>query len=245
MATFTLKPLGGVGADLGEYDITSLAGYDDWQGSSTTVRFFDDPSNYTRFTGTGIKFSASGNVLTDISAGIINTMDLSIGGVKVLSVTGLNLSAARLFDFYQAGNPLGAVNYLLSGDDTINGTSFRDVLKAGAGNDRVLGNSGNDALSGGSGMDTLRGGNGDDVLGGGTDDDQLYGDAGTDTLKGDAGADKLYGGDGNDRLYGGAGNDALSGGAGNDKLYGDDDSDKLLGGLGDDLLDGGNGNDLL
>jgi Ca2+-binding RTX toxin-like protein len=50
------------------------------------------------------------------------------------------------------------------GDNTLNGTSGRDKIYAGAGNDILRGFGGNDKLVGESGRDRLIGGDGDDVL---------------------------------------------------------------------------------
>ncbi|UEM25321.1 M10 family metallopeptidase C-terminal domain-containing protein (plasmid) [Skermanella mucosa] len=78
------------------------------------------------------------------------------------------------------------------------GNGAANVMRGGAGPDKLHGMGGNDELSGGTGNDHLYGGNGDDGLDGG---------AGTDILKGGAGDDDLTGGAGMDRLYGGAGAD--------------------------------------
>lgn len=91
------------------------------------------------------------------------------------------------------------MEYLLSGNDTITGTSKeQNYLYGGAGNDLITGNKGNDYLNGGEGNDTLKGGAGNDVL---------FGDSGNDSLDGGAGADLLIGGLGTDTLKGGSGAD--------------------------------------
>ena len=101
----------------------------------------------------------------------------------------------------------------------------------------------------------IRAGKGEDLLIGSTGADQLFGDGGNDTLLGAEGDDRLFGGGGNDReIRGGEGNDRLSGGSGCDVLYGERGDDRLLGGnggddlyggLGDDRLVGGRGDDML
>jgi len=108
--------------------------------------------------------------------------------------------------------------WMLSGDDTLFGSSDNEL---------ILGNRGNDSLFGGPGFDSLLGGKGADTL---------YGDSENDILRGDRWHDVLFGGDGNDTLRGGKGNDQLFGGGGNDVLVGD---------LGADTLDGGSGRDTL
>jgi Ca2+-binding RTX toxin-like protein len=110
-----------------------------------------------------------------------------------------------------------------SGDDYIVGTSLRELLDAGAGNDVVEGRGGNDEIAGGDGDDELEGGAGDDFLLGG---------AGNDVLLGGAGNDTLDGGDGDDYFDGGAENDVLAGGAGVDAYL-------IRGGMGADTVTDG------
>ena len=111
-----------------------------------------------------------------------------------------------------------------SGNDTITGTPFADVISCGAGNDTVRGGGGNDVIkcgagndriSGGAGKDIVFAGSGNDKASGGAGNDTLRGNAGSDTLRGDAGTDRLLGGSGSDRLYRDS-KDKLSGGAGRD-----------------------------
>lgn len=111
-----------------------------------------------------------------------------------------------------------------SGNDTITGTPFADVISCGAGNDTVRGMGGNDVIkcgagsdriSGGAGRDIVSAGSGNDKASGGAGNDTLRGGAGKDTLRGDAGRDRLLGGSGDDRLYRDS-KDRVSGGAGRD-----------------------------
>lgn len=150
------------------------------------------------------------------------------------------------------------------------GSSIKDTIESGTGDDEISGEEGNDYLDGGDGNDYLDGGDGndrlegaegDDVVSAGAGDDIVYSWIGNDEVYGDEGKDKLYledgddyseAGDGNDSVFGGAGNDQMFGDAGNDKLDGgedddeiggDDGNDQLIGGAGDDVLDGGAGAD--
>lgn len=135
-----------------------------------------------------------------------------------------------------------------SGNDELPLHLFNDLgrgweVKAGDGDDRVVGGPRSDLIIGGGGNDLVEGLDGSDTIYGNDGDDDLYGDVGNDTLSG---------GEGNDELYGGDDNDALLGGAGNDELQGDWGDDTLIGGAGDDILDGdeyhwfpGGGNDTL
>ncbi|MFM7065805.1 MAG: calcium-binding protein, partial [Gammaproteobacteria bacterium] len=58
-----------------------------------------------------------------------------------------------------------------SGNDTITGHEFNNLLRGGAGDDNLRGAAGNDILEGGTGDDVLRGGTGFDQLTGGEGDD--------------------------------------------------------------------------
>jgi hypothetical protein len=71
-----------------------------------------------------------------------------------------------------------------AGDDTISGGSGRDQLLGGAGSDFMVGNSGADFVNGGIGTDTELLGSGDDVAGWdpGEGNDVVLGQSGRDTL---------------------------------------------------------------
>lgn len=159
-----------------------------------------------------------------------------------------------------------------AGNDTIIGTTAKDLLYGGPGNDTIRGNSGDDEIFGGEGddllygedgNDTLRAEAGNDTIGGGAGndgiiagdgDDAVYGDLGNDTVFGGNGRDRIWGGAGDDHLsgeaaadviYGELGRDTLTGGEGYDLLFGGDDDDRLIGNEGDDTLYGEAGNDYL
>jgi Ca2+-binding RTX toxin-like protein len=91
-------------------------------------------------------------------------------------------------------------------------------------------------IRGGAGVNRLSGSAGPDVIDGLAGNDRIRGGAGDDTLLGRSGNDRLSGDAGNDRLYGGAGQDRLSGGAGNDLLSGATGHDQLIGGAGRDAF---------
>ena len=97
-----------------------------------------------------------------------------------------------------------------SGNDTLTGNSFSNLLGGGAGNDTISGLGGSDVLLGGDGDDTLLGGLGNDCVIGG---------AGNDTLDENAPVDAdgvpTYGplGNGADALDGGPGVDTVDYGA--------------------------------
>ena len=173
MATLKTQPFGTEGMNLSDLDIRLLGNFGSWSTSSTSARFYDDSSNYALFTGKGFKFKTVDGALEAVTGGTITKFELVVEGTKIFAFSGLNLSAAKIYDFYVDGDLRGALNALLAGNDTISGTRYADVL---------FGGRGDDALSGGAGNDTLKG------------------DAGDDKLYGGAGRDKLTGGGGEDRF---------------------------------------------
>ncbi|MGB0934815.1 MAG: VCBS domain-containing protein, partial [Alphaproteobacteria bacterium] len=150
-----------------------------------------------------------------------------------------------------------------NGNDTLNGTFKKDIIKAKDGNDTVHAGGGNDVVHGGDGNDTIYGGSGHDKLFGDDGEDTLFGGSGNDKLYGGDGEDWLYGGDGNDKIWGGrgddhifgeaghdwawggSGNDVIYGGSGHDAVFGDSGNDTIFGGTGNDFLAGGRGDDVI
>ena len=82
------------------------------------------------------------------------------------------------------------------------GTTQRNTMYGGAGNDVIDGGGGNDTLQGDSGDDTIFGGSGNDTLGGGAGDDAMYGGGGDDVFRqsNDGGSDYARGLSGADTL---------------------------------------------
>ena len=139
------------------------------------------------------------------------------------------------------------------GNDDLLGTDSDDLIRALAGNDRVLADrslfdalGGNDVVYAGSGDDTVY------AIGG---DNRLYGEVGRDVLITADGADfidagpgddpDVQAGRGNDRVFGRGGNDTLRGGEDADLIDGGDGNDRVIGGSGRDSLLGGPGADTL
>ncbi len=117
---------------------------------------------------------------------------------------------------YAEGDILASIENITGSrdDDIIVGDAVPNVLKGGAGDDRINGGTGERA-------DKLYGGDGDDMLGAiatniNSGDTDVRTEAGNDMLYGDAGDDTLNGGAGNDTLEGGTGDDTLDGGDGVD-----------------------------
>jgi Ca2+-binding RTX toxin-like protein len=159
-----------------------------------------------------------------------------------------------------------------SGDDTITGDGFANLLQGVGGNDTLSGGSGDDRLLGAGGNDDLRGGDGNDALEGGSDDDRLDGGVGADEMAGGSGddtyvvdnaADKAIEavGQGIDKVFssislsladnvelleltGTAAIDGI-GNDGHNTLVGNAAANQLAGGAGIDSLKGGAGDDHL
>ncbi len=121
---------------------------------------------------------------------------------------------------------------ILPGRNLILAGAGDDRVSAGIGADTVFGGSGNDSISGfgvflgsptggigvidADGSDLLIGGAGNDTINAGGAADQVYGGADDDVINGGRGAGQLHGGAGEDRLRGGEGADRLAGGGGAD-----------------------------
>ncbi|EAQ01548.1 type I secretion target repeat protein, partial [Pseudooceanicola batsensis HTCC2597] len=116
------------------------------------------------------------------------------------------------------GDRIDAGDALLPGE-----TGDQDIVRAGAGNDRVDGGKDDDLILGDVGKGGTVTGAGDDTLRGGSGDDVIHGNGGDDSIEGETG---------NDTLYGNAGHDHVEGGKGDDVIHGDTDADGGHGGGG-------------
>ena len=188
----------------------------------------------------------------------------------------LRFSNSQLADLNSEA-PEGAPEYQAQGN-VYNSLLYQDdkrseigSLKAGSGDDTIIGNDlnntiwgndGNDTIDGGIGNDILHGGNGDDVLSGGFGQkNELHGGDGSDTASyasrtgvvyadltaGYATVD-YYAADSYDsieNLTGGSGPNTLIGDADANTLTGGKSNDQLYGFDGDDVLVGEVGNDML
>jgi len=112
--------------------------------------------------------------------------------------------------------------------------SIPPFVRAGEGNDVLVGFSGEDDFRGGPGDDLLAGGGGSDLLRAGLGDDACYGGPGSDSCQLGAGVDLCETGSGADSCFGKAGNDLCMLGGGNDSCHA---------GRGRDRCDGGGGRD--
>ncbi len=133
------------------------------------------------------------------------------------------------------------------GDDLVDARTVTSptFMKAGGGEDTILGGLGPDTVRGGGGNDFISGGDSADFLSGGSGRDLIEGDAGADTIQAGRGPDTVSGGDGSDLIQGNGGKDTLNGNAGADVVGGNESGDFIDGGSGPDTLRGGAGNDTI
>ncbi|MEW6600510.1 MAG: calcium-binding protein, partial [Nitrospirota bacterium] len=204
---------GGAGNDTYLFGIGS--GVDSISDLDTTVGNVDTVEFGAGITVENLEFAKEGSY--DLRIKIIGTSE----SLKISNWFNVNYSKnIEQFKFADGtiinGADIGvAIPYTTRGtvnNDTLIGSSERDILYGDAANDTLTGNAGNDILYGDAGIDTLNGNDGDDVLYGGDGNDTLNGGAGDDTLDGGAGSDTLNGGAGNDTyLFGiGSGVDSIS-----------------------------------
>lgn len=86
---------------------------------------------------------------------------------------------------------------------TVNGGTFRKLVRGEFLPSTVLTGGGNDTVTGGGAGDYVDAGNGNDSVLGNAGNDEILGQTGDDSLVGGAGEDTLRGGDGDDELRGG------------------------------------------
>jgi Ca2+-binding RTX toxin-like protein len=148
------------------------------------------------------------------------------------------IHASQLYFSEQADVTGGA---MLKGNTSLVGSQFADSLD----------------LSNSNAMFTLRAGDGDDAIIGSVKGSTLFGEDGNDTITGGSGNDTIDGGNGNDVIDGGDGKDTVTALSGYDTVHGGDGDDIVIGGGNDDIIrrgvsgsptnglfDGGNGNDI-
>jgi hypothetical protein len=162
--------------------LDALGGYDPVRGVAEVDRVTGDADGYRiigvvaglpgryveAVSGIGLVYDADGFPI----GGTVTSARITIDGVLGYRVTGLSLDlspATRPFDFF-------------TGNDTLIGNGFDNLLHGYAGEDRLFGGAGDDTLLGGAGRDRLFGGDGRDVLSGGTGPDVLTGGTGADVF---------------------------------------------------------------
>jgi Ca2+-binding RTX toxin-like protein len=158
------------------------------------------------------------------------------GSYPNLHITGLSydLTAGAAFDVQSRGRLLNFVTALLSGSDTVIGSSNADTLAGFDGDDILIGGAGADVLDGGAGNNTASYSTAAAGLFAGLEEAGFNsGDALGDTYNA---IDNLEGSAFNDFLYGSSHANRLSGGAGNDVLVGKGAGDSFFGGTGIDTV---------
>lgn len=178
--------------------LNDILDYNSEKFTKTGILLKDDAKNFMQFTGTGLTYKMSGGEVVGITAGTLTSLKVVSDGITVINETALSLSGKTLAAAIESGSSAKFLAALLSGNDTITGTAYADVIWGDKGNDTLKGGAGNDELDGDAGNDKVYGEKGNDWLSGGTGDDLLDGGAGNDFLRGQAGNDKLTGGAGKD-----------------------------------------------
>lgn len=183
-------------------------------------------------------FSVSGSI---ILGGNIRSVTKASNGIVSYTLTGLAPNALDIWDTLDVASHRDATalnQWLLSGNDRVDGSAFADTLDGAGGIDTMSGGLGNDTYVVDSSTDVIV-----ELPGAGTDTvlaavSYVLPDAverltlspgsavngtGNDLgnrINGNSMANVLVGLDGNDTLVGGSGDDTLDGGAGNDSLDG-------------------------
>ncbi len=255
----TLKPSDFGNSTSVETTSTSIAyqfldGLDDWSlGVENTFH-----GNFSYTYGPGSQIATITGMVTSLSYSYsyreFSPEDYSF--YEGFSISGINVDVAD----FQTMTPAAIMAQLLSGDDTIRGSTNSDSLDGFAGDDILDGNGGADFLNGGTGADIMIGGSGNttyevdnafdaviEFFGGGTD--TVY--SSINYTLGQA-VDRLtltetaISGTGNEmanRISGNSMNNVLNGRDGDDDLRGGTGDDVLIGSYGADKLDGGAGSD--
>jgi Ca2+-binding RTX toxin-like protein len=139
-----------------------------------TVFWYDGLNRTNTFLGSNFAFNGQGNMVSGTvnAYGAITWYGSSFS--ENWEVSNFSISATSLFNAHLTpgtSDDLAIMQAVLSGADSLTGSSQADFLMGYAGNDVFLGNSGADTLDGGNGNDTLDGGAGTDSLAGGSGND--------------------------------------------------------------------------
>lgn len=131
--------------------------------TSTSALYSLDTGFFLRIGGTG--FTAGGGRLSETGT-ITSLQFLSSDRTTVLMTVSVNLGAQLFNDAHDAlvrgTGDFG--EWLLSGNDTLNGSADDDEMHGYSGADRISGGAGDDFIDGGAGRDVFNGGAGFDVL---------------------------------------------------------------------------------
>ncbi|WP_454744956.1 calcium-binding protein [Ciceribacter selenitireducens] len=129
--------------------------------SSTAALYRLDTGFYVRLGGTGL--TASGGRLGDTGT-ITSLQILDTDRTTVLQTVSLSLTAPSFNDALDDFGLVWLGEWLLNGNDTLNGSAGADHIYGYGGADRISGGAGDDYIDGGAGRDVFNGGTGFDVL---------------------------------------------------------------------------------
>lgn len=166
--------------------------------------------------------------------------DLLVAGIFVRNIHSDGTPGESLYggggnDTIYAGG--GDNVYADSGNDTVYiGPALANEVT------RISAGAGADIIYGTTLREDIRGGGGNDEIYSGTQDPGGF-DAEGDRIRAGSGNDIIVASSQADDIRGGAGHDYIDAGAGSETIYGDNGNDTLLAGIGDDVLNGGNGED--
>jgi Ca2+-binding RTX toxin-like protein len=128
--------------------------------TSTTLQVEMTNTAYVTLSGYNFSYGPPGPILS----GTITGLSAGIHGINGYTLTGLNISGSLAAGRLVANDGEGFFALLLSKNDTITGSRYKDYLKGYAGKDVIKAGGGNDTLVGGDGSDTLYGGAGEDTF---------------------------------------------------------------------------------
>lgn len=223
MATLTLQQSNAIPPNL-----THSAGFV-LEPSATGWYMLDSSSGivFGAASGSGISYDTSNKP----TLGTVNSIkSLNQDGSARWTMSGLNIAAnsitanSPIDSTLRSGNTFTyyMLNTLLSGNDTITGSSGDDIISYSAGKDSINGGAGVDWMSFGSGINTQKitadlslnkytvQSESGPIISGITGIENLIGSNFDDVLIGDSGQNILIGGEGNDTLNGGTGMDTAS-----------------------------------
>ena len=160
MASYTIMNALGAGVTSSKFFQTGDGG--SLLGSSSIAINVQNPD------GTIVAIVGTGFVLTDMGSGEMVPTAGTIANItlyqadfstQLAGFAGLSVPAVDFYNTWQVS--LGNVfNFLLSGNETVNGSTGNDSLFGGAGNDTISGFTGDDYIEPGRGTDTVDGGDG-------------------------------------------------------------------------------------
>ncbi len=165
---------GGWDVNLPKFDLKSIGKITDYDISKHGLSVTFGHKFTLSVEGSGLEFDIEkGSKLPKITGGTIDSFSFDGPGKTDYSISGLDMPAKQLYKALLNLDGKTLLNLFLSGDETVSGSGFNDLLFGGKGHDTLLGNGGNDRLLGGAGKDIINGGRGFDLLFGGDGNDHF------------------------------------------------------------------------